>query len=57
MSEKIEWIRQQLYEIRDYINRNPDETLGESGLDGDLWRVINGYSVYGDEKINLDEEN
>jgi hypothetical protein len=42
--EKFEWIKQQLYQIQNYIRDNPDETLSESGINTDIWRVINGYS-------------
>ena len=42
--QKIEWIKQQLFQIQTYISEHPDETLSESGIDSDIWRVINGYS-------------
>ena len=45
--EKLNWVKEQLYRLGEVISENNGETVEETDISDCLWRIINGYDLFG----------
>ena len=48
--KKIEWLKKELYKLKDYVNENKNETVEEVDIDTCLWCILNGYELFDTSK-------
>jgi hypothetical protein len=45
--EKLNWVKEQLYRLGEVISESNGETVEETDISDCLWRIINGYDLFG----------
>ena len=54
--EKLDWLKEQLFALQDYVSEQSSEVVGDTDLDNCIWHIINGYGLfdYGAERVAVE---